>query len=108
MSAFSCSKAEMTMFKLIRGSELSKEHFEEYPVWSEYYDYEEFDEIVGWGIDKDWLEKELKLKDDGSEHCVYTVLQTSPLPDRMRIFIKAAFRTYSGAELTGYVMNEDA
>ena len=96
------------MFTLIPQSELSEKHFELYPVWSEHYDYEEIDEIVGWGISRDWLIEEIKEKCTGNEHCVYPVLQTNPLPDRMRIFIKAKFKTPNGINLSGFVVNEDA
>ena len=96
------------MFVLIPHSELSKEHFEAYPVWSEHYDYDEIDEIVSWGIDREWLLREIEAKCTGNEHCVYTLLQTNPLPERMRIFIRARFRTPNGVNLNGFVVNEDA
>ena len=96
------------MFVLIPQSELSKEHFEAYPIWSEHYDYDEIDEIVSWGIDREWLLQEIRAKCTGSEHCVYPLLQTDPLPARMRIFIKARFQTPDGVILSGFVVNEDA
>ena len=96
------------MFVLIPQSELSIEHFEAYPIWSEHYDYDEIDEIVSWGIDREWLLREIRAKCAGNEHCVYPLLQTNPLPARMRIFIKARLRTPDGVDLSGYVVNEDA
>lgn len=79
-----------------------------YPVWSEHYDFDEIEEIVSWGIDRDWLLKELQSKHSGNEHCLYPLLQTNPFPPRMRIFIKARFKTTGGQDLEGYVMDEDA
>lgn len=96
------------MFRVIPQSKLSSEHFDEYPVWSEHYDYDEIDDIVDWGINKEWCLQEFEEKEKGNEHSVYPVLRTEPLPDRMRIFIKAEFRTDKGRVLKGYVMNEDA
>lgn len=96
------------MFTLIPQSELSEKHFELYPVWSEHYDHEEIEEIVDWGVNRDWLLKQIKDKCTGNEHCVYPVLQTNPLPERMRIFIKAAFQTPNRVSLSGFVVNEDA
>jgi len=98
----------MTTFKMIFGNELSEQHFDEYPVWSEFYEYDELEEIVSWGVDCDWLMKEWQEKHSGSEHCVYTVLQTEPLPERMRIYVKADVTTATGIKLKGYVMGEDA
>jgi hypothetical protein len=100
-------KARVT-FRLIPESEFSWEHLEEYPAWSEYYDYDEREEIVEWGIDAAWLEEEIERKHDGSNHAMYPLLQTNPLPPRMRIYLRARFRTPNGQSLSGYVINDDA
>jgi len=39
------------IFTLIKMSELSKIHFDEHPIWSEHYDYDERQEIIDWGVD---------------------------------------------------------
>lgn len=82
--------------------------FEHFPVWSEHYDYDEIDEIVSWGIDRDWLMDQFKKHHDGSAHCYYPILQTAPrLPSRMRVYIKADIRTAKGRPLTGYVAGSE-
>jgi hypothetical protein len=97
-------------FKLISENDFGPEHLEEYPVWSEFYDYDEREEILQWGIDAEWLDNELERvrSGEGHVHGMYPLLETDPFPDRMRIYIKADFETPQGAKLTGYVINEDA
>jgi hypothetical protein len=97
-----------SLFTLVPMSQLSKRHFDVHPLWSEHYDFCEREEIVGWGVDRSWLEAELERLDDGGEHCAYPILRPYPLPDRMRLYIKARFTTSAGAKLDGYVMNDDA
>ena len=87
--------------------ELTEECFDYHPVWSEYYDFDEREEITSWGIDRDWLDAKLQELPEHPHPC-YTVLDTDPLPDRMRLFIKAGFKTPIGRVLAGWVMNEDA
>src|SRR5262249_44171520 len=96
------------MFRLIRCSALSQHDFEEHPVWSEFYDSDEIEEIVSWGVNREWLLRELDRVDDGGEHAAYPVLVRDPLPQRMRIYIRAVFKTPDEMLLRGYVMNEDA
>jgi hypothetical protein len=97
------------MFRLIPESQFQGfEPFEEYPVWSEFYDYDEFHEIVGWGIDPDWLTEQLAIHHHGSDHAMYPVLRPQPLPARMRIYIRAEFTTAGGCKLPGYVVDSDA
>lgn len=89
-------------------STLSKKHFDMHPIWSEYYDYDERDEIVDWGVDPQWLVAELERVHDCSDHCAYPILRPYPLPDRMRLFIRARIKTADGNSLDGYVLNDDA
>ena len=96
------------IFTLVPMSQLSKRHFDLHPIWSEFYDYEEREEIVSWGVDQKWLEEELENVHSGNDHCAYPVLRPYPLPERMRLYIRARFITASGMNLEGYVMNEDA
>src|SRR5690348_14821330 len=42
------------LFTLVPKSQLSKRHFDIHPIWSEYYDYEEREEIVSWGVNREW------------------------------------------------------
>ena len=98
----------LEFFALVPMSQLSRQHFEQYPVWSEYYDHDEREEIISWGIDREWLERELSRVHDGNDHCAYPILRPHPLPDRMRLYIRARFVTAGGARLDGYVMNDDA
>ena len=89
-------------------SALSKTNFEEHPIWSEYYDIEEREEIIDWGVDPKWLAAELDRVHDGSDHCAYPILRPYPLPDRMRLYIRARITSASNERFDGYVVNEDA
>jgi hypothetical protein len=96
------------VFTLVPMSSLSKQHFESHPIWSEYYDYDEREEIVAWGVDAQWLTSELERVHTGNDHCAYPILRPYPLPDRMRLYIRAIITLKNRRTLVGYVMNEDA
>ncbi len=96
------------VFTLVSMSQLSKRHFDLHPIWSEHYDYDEREEIVSWGVNREWLERELDRVHDASDHSAYPILRPYPLPYRMHIYVKARFVTAGGMRLVGYVMNEDA
>jgi hypothetical protein len=83
------------IFMLVPMSQLSKRHFDLHPIWSEHYDYEERDEIVSWGVDRQWLERELDRVDSGSDHCAYPILRPYPLPNRMRLYAQATLQLAS-------------
>jgi len=102
------SNYKADIFKLVPMSALSKSNFDEHPIWSEYYDYEEREEIAGWGIDPKWLAAELDRVHTGNDHCAYPILRPYPLPDRMRLYIKARITTAGNDYFDGYVVNEDA
>lgn len=89
-------------------SALSIQHFESHPIWSEYYDYEEREEIVAWGVDPEWLASELERAHTGNDHCAYPILRPYPLPERMRLYIRAIITSKSGRTFVGHVMNEEA
>ena len=95
-------------FQLVPMSHLGEEHFAEHPIWSELYDFEERDEIASWGIDRQWLDDQIRGTDIGDEHWAYPVLVPQPLPARMRLYISATFTTPSGDLLRGFVTNPDA
>lgn len=103
LQKYDCSK-----FRVVPHSQLSEQHFDEFPVWSEHYDFDEIEDIERWGLDR---EQVLKLFDEhspGNEHCVYTLLESNPFPGRLRIFIRAVLMASDGRRLKGFVMNEDA
>ncbi len=75
-----------------------------HPIWSEYYDYTERQEILDWGVSPDVLDRLLAEHHTGNVHAVYTVLKPIPLPDRMRLYIRARFTTADGDEYDGYVV----
>ncbi|MES2459640.1 MAG: hypothetical protein V4671_03595 [Armatimonadota bacterium] len=91
-------------FRLISASEFSYKHLEEYPVWSEFYDYDEREEILGWGIDETWFDQEFTKHHDGSDHAMYPLLEVNPFPTRERIYVSARFHTPAGQSLLGYVI----
>lgn len=96
------------VFTLVPMSQLSKRHFDLHPIWSEHYDFDEREEIVSWGINRDWLDRELQQVHKGNDHCAYPILRPYPLPNRMRLYIGARVVTAGGTKLDGYVMNDDA
>jgi hypothetical protein len=98
----------MARFRVIPQSELSEQHFDEWPVWSEHYDYDEIEEIARWGVSREEAFQAFRQNERDNEHCVYTMLQANPFPPRMCIFIKASLQAANGLSLKGYVMNEDA
>lgn len=98
----------MERFRVIPQSQLSERDFDDFPVWSEHYDYEEIEDIERWGLDRDTVLQLFERNSPGNEHCVYTLLESNPFPERMRIFIRAKLKTASGVHLKGYVMNENA
>ncbi|KPA87851.1 hypothetical protein PF66_05809 [Pseudomonas asplenii] len=95
-------------FRVLPQSQLDEEAFDDYPVWSEYYDHEEIDDVVRWGLDRELVLQLFKVNAAGNEHCVYTLLESNPFPLRMRLFVRASIETADGKRLKGYVVNEDA
>ena len=98
----------MSRFRVLPQSQLSEQDFDEYPVWSEHYDYDEIEDIERWGLDRELVLHLFAENSPGNEHCVYTMLEANPFPARMRIFIRATITATDGTSLKGYVMNEDA
>ncbi|KAI9131911.1 hypothetical protein ON05_027335 [Acaryochloris sp. CCMEE 5410] len=95
-------------FRVLPESQLSEQDFDDYPVWSEYYDWEEIEDLERWGLNREKVLHLFEKNSPGNEHCVYTLLEYNPFPDRMRVFIRAAITTKNGLELKGFIMNEDA
>ncbi|WP_017904432.1 hypothetical protein [Pseudomonas asplenii] len=95
-------------FRVLPQSQLDEAAFDYYPVWSEHYDYEEIDDVVRWGLDRDQVLQLFKVNSAGNEHSVYTLLESNPFPPRMRVFVRATIETADGKRLKGYVVNEDA
>ena len=93
-------------FEIVESEKLTVEKFREYPIWSEYYDFNELDEIEDWGFNRDAILQELKIKEIESQHPYYTVPISDFPPERMRYFTKAKFKTINGLELDGAIMNE--
>lgn len=98
----------MSNFKVLPISDLAEQTFDEWPVWSEHYDYDEIEDIVRWGLIREEVLRLFQQNENGNEHCVYTLLETNPFPERMRIYIKAMLVTANGQSFKGYVINEDA
>lgn len=101
---------QASTFRIKAGDDpLTREDFDEWPAWSEHYDYDELEVIASWGVDRNWLAQRFKDLDLGGSHPHYTILDLKELPhDNMRIFLKATFAHPSGIKLHGYVMNADA
>ena len=89
-------------------ADLDASDFARHPIWSEYYDYTERQDILDWGVPPSVLDGLLAVHHTGNVHAVYTVLKPFPLPDRMRLYIRAKFTTEDGDAFDGYVVNDDA
>jgi hypothetical protein len=61
-------------FCLIPTSELDERHFHQWPVWSEYYEPDEIEEITSWGIQPEQFHEQLRALRLGNEHAAYPVL----------------------------------
>ncbi|MCD9568500.1 hypothetical protein [Pseudomonas protegens] len=96
------------MFRVLPHSQLTEAAFDFFPVWSEHYDFDEIDDVVRWGLDREQVLALFEINSPLDEHCVYTLLESNPFPPRMRIYIRATIETADGKLLKGSVMNEDA
>jgi hypothetical protein len=88
--------------------DLGRQEFAEWPVWSEYYEPDELEDLVAWGVEIRSFYDQLRAYDLSDERVAYPVLKLDPLPDRMRIYVRANFQARSGHALDGYVVTEDA
>lgn len=93
----------MSEFRIVR--DLTASLFKECAVWSEYYDFEELEEIRSWGVEEKHINELLEIAKEGASHPYYPVRDLKNLPDRMRIFISAKFISPSGVEFEGVVCN---
>ena len=93
----------MEKFQIVR--ELKSEHFKTHEVWSEYYDFEELDELRSWGVKEQFINELLAIAEEGASHPFYTVPVNEPLPERMRLFIKCKFVSAEGRVFQGIIVN---
>ena len=93
-------------FRIIKAKDFNSTRFKEYPLWSEYYDYDELIEIEEWGYDKKLTLKELLSKDIENQHPYYTAPITEFPLERMRYFTRSKFVTKSNIEIDGVIMNK--
>jgi len=93
-------------FEIIKATELKPIKFLEYPIWSEFYDYEELEEIANWGFNKIVVQQKMKVMEINQQHPYYTVPISKFPINRIRYFTKSKFKTKSNLELSGYIMNE--
>jgi hypothetical protein len=98
----------MSEFRVLPETQLSERDFDDYPVWSEHYDWDEIEDIERWGLNREHVLRLFRENSPRNEHCFYTLLESNPFPDRMRIFIRARITTADKRSLKGYVMNENA
>lgn len=95
----------MNNFKIVR--ELTPSLFKEWPVWSEFCDLDEIEELREWGIHKRFVDELLEIAGNGSSHPYYPIPEMARLPARQRIYIASKFHTLSGFELEGMVVNPE-
>jgi hypothetical protein len=91
--------------RIIKGRELTPKMFEFHPVWAEYYEPDDLEDIVSWGYDRESIRSDLFSKHDGSEHAYYAVPIERFPPNNLRFFTLANLFTKSGRLIQGIVMN---
>jgi hypothetical protein len=99
----------METFTIIPDSELLPKRFEEHPVWASYYEPEDMDCIVSWGIERELVErllKEVMIAHPGDDY-FFPVLGGKRLMSFMFLHIKADFVTADGTQLNGWVGGAD-
>lgn len=93
----------MSEFRIVH--DLTASLFNECAVWSEFYDFDELEDIRSWGVDEKYIVELLRTAEKGGAHPYYPVHNLEILPDRMRIFIYAKFVSPSGTEFDGVICN---
>ena len=94
-------------FRIIPMRDFGRQELAEWPVWSEYQDPEELEELVAWGVDVTSFHDRFRALNLGNEHAVYPVLKYDPLPDDRLLYLLANFRTRSGHTFDGYLVTEN-
>ncbi|WP_299769018.1 hypothetical protein [uncultured Pseudoteredinibacter sp.] len=93
----------MEEFRITR--DLKPSDFSEHEVWSEYYDFDELEELRSWGVAEHQINELLSIAKEGSGHPYYPIPRSVSLPDRMRVYILSKFITANGDELRGIIIN---
>ena len=96
----------MSMFTLIHGHDLSRQHFEQHPAWADYSEPEDIEEIVSWGVERAAVVEQLE-RVRYSDEFVFPVLRTEPLPSFRFLFLRANFVSADGTRFTGYVIGQN-
>jgi hypothetical protein len=96
------------MLTLVPESDFGERQLQEHAVWARYYDPDEIEEVVSWGIDRTAFLKALEQAHDGSDHAMYPVMRTDPLPESLDLYVRAEFVTPGGRRLTGYINGTEA
>src|SRR5687768_4775717 len=94
------------IFRIVTAKDFTPEVFTYHPLWSEFYDFHELDDIQRWGLDRQAVHEELKSKTIEQQHPFYTIPQSEFPPDRMRYFCLANLTTKTGRLLQGSIMND--
>jgi len=83
----------------VHNGNLTPKEFDFYPVWCEYYEPKEIDELIQLGENKDFLTKELIVvveSSDGQNHPFYT-LPTSSTCAREFLFVSCEIGLYENS-----------
>jgi hypothetical protein len=91
------------MFALLPIRELSPKHFAEHPVWADYEEPGNIDQIVGWGVPRADVVRELE-RVSYSDAFMFPVLRTRPLPSFRFLYLSAALTAADGTQFSGYVL----
>jgi hypothetical protein len=93
-------------FRIVSAKDFIPEVFAYHPLWSEFYDFDELDDIERWGLNRQTTFEELKSKTIEQQHPFYTLPLSEFPPLRMRYFCLANILTKSGRLLQGSIMND--
>ena len=95
------------IFTPVPESQFGEYQLQLHGVWARYDHPSEIEEIVSWGVDRSEIMAALAATDSGSDHAMYPVLQTDPLPEYLDIYVRAEFETPDNQRLTGYVSGKE-
>ena len=91
-------------FELIKYTDLNRKHFEESLTWAQYYEPDDIDTLEELGFDRKVVSEELE-KVGWSDEYWFAVPEGTKIGSFMFERRKANFKTKSGKQLDGYVVN---
>ncbi|MHC4879977.1 MAG: hypothetical protein ACYTGL_26295 [Planctomycetota bacterium] len=91
-------------FEMVPESQFGIEHLRSHPVWARFYEPDDIDVAVSWGIDRGRFTQLLERFHDGSDHAMFPVLAFEPLPDDvLDVYVRSWFTPFRGDDIDGYI-----